>query len=337
MTRSEITIHETPIPCTEDRWPIHRPLFLRDNPRIYSSCLADYPNFDSLIEQKQQKIIYGKLIDEPSVKTLIPDIEHHGGLIEPILIRHDREEVIEGNSRLAAYRYLYNKDKDDKWKFISCRIVSSLTDDQVATLLHSIHVKGKTSWQRYEKANFIYIQHKLKGKAIKDVANLFSISSSSAYQDVRIIQAMKENNDSNRTHFSHYKVIETTLKKQLIQKPHLKSVLLSMIRPVDGDDGKGEPPFTAQNLRDQLPVVIKKPKILGKFMRGDIDLDTAYDRAKISTTHLKLKKIRDILKDITRAELLALEINSQKPVVYECGKIGQEIRRINKILAGISK
>lgn len=333
MTRPEITIHGARIPCKDDKWPIGRPLFLRDNPRVYSS-IADVPDFDDLLEDQQQQIIYENLLKEPSVKTLIPDIRHNGGLIEPILVRADTEQVVEGNSRLAAYRYLYQKDEDERWSNISCRLVSSLTDDQLATLLHSIHVKGKTSWTRYEKAHFTYLQHKIKGKTIQDVAKLFSISVSKAYQDVRIIQQMKDNNDPNRAHFSHYGVIETNLKRELKTNTQLKSALMSMIRP-PGDLSDHDPPFTAQNLRDQLPVVLRKPKILRKFINGEITLDVAHDRAKISDVQSKMKRIRGILNDVTNEELRVLDQSAKKAVVYECRKVQTELSRIQKILEKI--
>lgn len=135
MTQSEITIHGKTIPCRDERLPIDSLLFLKDNPRVYS-CIAELAGFDDLFPAEQQQTIYDTLRKEQSVRVLIPDIRDNGGLIEPILVRADREEVIEGNSRLAAYRSLYNETKDNKWKYIPCRIVSRLSDDQLAALLH---------------------------------------------------------------------------------------------------------------------------------------------------------------------------------------------------------
>lgn len=173
----------------------------------------------------------------------------------------------------------------------------------------------------------------MKGKSFKDVAKLFSVSETTARRDVRIIQSMKDNNDSNRTHFSHYQVLETTpvLKKELEHNKQLHSTLLSMIR--SGQEDGTSLAFTAQNLRDQLPVVLNKPKILGKFVRGEIDLDTAHDRAKISDTQARLKQVRDILNDVTHAELRALNMSSKKAVEYECRKIQTEIKRLTGLLA----
>ncbi len=330
MTQPEITIHSTRIPCTDDKWRTDRLVFLSENPRVYSS-IADIPDFDDLHDDQKQQVIYRQLLKERSVRTLIPDIRDNGGLIEPILVRADTREVVEGNSRLAAYRHLYSESKDEKWNTIPCRLVSSLTDDQLAALLHSIHVKGKTSWTTYEKAHFTYLQHK-KGKRIEDIAKLFSISTSKAYQDVRIIKAMKENSDSDRAHFSYYSVLKTSLRKELRDNTQLESALLSMIRRPD-DGGDHHPPFTAQNLRDQLPVVLRKPKILRKFVKGEITLDTAHDRAKISDTQSKMKRVRGLLNDVTHEELRELGQPAKKAVDYECRKVQKELSRIQKMLA----
>lgn len=328
MTQPEITIQGTPIPCTDEKLAIGRLLFLRENPRVLSS-ITGIPDFDAKFPEEQQEIIYHKLLKEPSVKKLIPDIRANGGLIEPILVRADTMEVIEGNSRLAAYRKLDSSTQSNKWCSIPCRIVSGLSDDQLATLLHSIHVKGKTSWTRYEKAYFTYHQHKVKGRSIKDVAEIFSVSEGTAYRDVRLIQAMKDNRDSERKNFSYYQVLEATpvIKRELNQNPQLKSVLLQMIRSPDHGSM-----LTAPNLRDQLPIVIKKPKILRKFVSGRIDLEAAYYSAKISNTQTKLQKVREILKDVTSAEVEALDPASQKAVAYECRKIDKETSRISRAL-----
>ena len=76
------------------------------------ACTHGEADFDNLMEEEQQDIIFNKLLKEPSVKNLIPEIKRHGGLMDPILVRRDTMEVIEGNSRLAVYRQLDQKSED---------------------------------------------------------------------------------------------------------------------------------------------------------------------------------------------------------------------------------
>ena len=96
------------------------------------------------------------LLQEPSVKNLIPEIRRDEGLQDPITVRHDTWQVIEGNSRLAAYRKLAEESDGDQWTHIRCLVVTSLTDDQQTRLLGQAHLHGKTDWSPYAKALFCF-------------------------------------------------------------------------------------------------------------------------------------------------------------------------------------
>ena len=69
----------------------------------------------------------------------------------------------------------------------------------------------------------------------------------------------------------------------------LRDILLSQIKTEA---------FTAQEMRERLPTIIAKPRILRKYEKGEVTLEDAYDRAKISGAEQQLKKIRDGLEDI---------------------------------------
>ena len=45
-----------------------------------------------------------------------------------------------------------------------------------------------------------------------------------------------------------------------------------------------------KNSESKLPVILKKPKVLNKYIDGTIDLDEGYQRAKISHVEEKDKK-----------------------------------------------
>ena len=69
------------------------------------------------------------------VKELKKDIKSKGGLIEPIIVKKDTNEVVDGNRRLAAYRLLYHEDPV-RWANICCEILpTSVTDDQIFDLI----------------------------------------------------------------------------------------------------------------------------------------------------------------------------------------------------------
>ena len=60
-------------------------------------------------------------------------------------------------------------------------------------------------------------------------------------------------------------------------------------------------------MRDHLQTVIPKPRILRKYVRGDVNLHDAHDRAKISGTEQRLKKVLDGLDDIEKGDIDGLE------------------------------
>lgn len=303
--------------------------FLPDNPRVYASTHG-VPNFNDLTDEQKQDVILKKLLQEPSVKNLKPEIRRHGGLIEPILVRHDRMEVIEGNSRLAVYRELKKAEPGGEWESIPCDIVSSLTDRQQAAFLNQVHVKGKTKWSAYEKANFAYVRRK-DGWAFGDIATLFGETEMTIRTRVKEVELMKDNDDNERSHFSYYRVLvrKKEISEAMNGRDNLREFLLRKIKAVGSDDEDND--FTAQELRKKLPEVLKKPKVLDKYVKDEIGLDEAYQRARISRVEEKVRQARDLLDDVTKLEVLVLEkprFNAFKQAVR---KLSRAVKRIDEI------
>ena len=321
------------IPISNDYIDIYDLKFLKDNPRVYA-CTHGHPNFDSLIEEEQQDVIFKNLRQEPSVKNLIPDVKRHGGLMEPILVRHDTKEVIEGNSRLAVYRILDKERVAGEWGLISCNIVSGLTDDQQAAFLNQIHVKGKTQWSAYEKANFAYVR-KVQGWSLDRIARLFGESDGTIRTRVKVIEMMEKNEDNDRSHFSYYDVlirsqeISTSMKKE-----GLSSLLLTKIKSFGSDDEGDD--FTAQELRKKLPPILKKPKVLKKYMAGQIDLDSGYLLAKISDVEEKVKRANILIEEVSHQEVSRLERNQLNAFKQTVKKLSREVGRIEKMIGELS-
>lgn len=315
------------IKLSDDYLDIHSLKFLKDNPRVYA-CTHGEPNFNDLTEEQQQDVIFKRLLEEPSVKNLKPEIKRHGGLMESILVRHDTKEVIEGNSRLAVYRKLHQEDLEGEWGLIPCDIVSSLTDEQQFAFLNQIHVKGKTQWSAYEKANFAYVR-KEAGWDEKRIAELFGESESTIRTRVKVIDLMKDNHDNKKSHFSYYDVIVRTrdISKE-VEGEGLGSLLVDIRNLGEDDDDNA---FTAQDLRKKLPVVLKKPKVLKKFKDGEISLEEAYQRARISDLEDKVKRAKGLLEDISISEVKQLEQGSFKAFQYAVSKLLKEVERIKKM------
>ena len=73
--------------------------FYPDNPRIYSLVRSNGHAPD-------QEEILRELLTHEHVRILKEDIVQNDGLIDPLIVRAGDLVVLEGNSRLAAYRYL---------------------------------------------------------------------------------------------------------------------------------------------------------------------------------------------------------------------------------------
>jgi len=317
------------IEIIDDYILIRKLKFLKDNPRVYA-CTHGEQNFENLSEEEQQEVIYKKLLKEPSVKNLLPEIKRHGGLMESILIRHDTMEVIEGNSRLAVYLKLYKETTGDDWELIPCDIVSSLTDDQQAAFLNQIHVKGKTQWSAFEKANFAYVR-KEKGNDYKDIAKLFGESEATIRIRVKGIQMMKNNGDSNLSHFSYYDVIvrKPNISEEVKEGGKLPN-LLAEIKRLGSDEESNI--FTAQDLRKKIPAVLKKTKVLRKYQEGKYSLDQAYQLAKISDIEEKVKQATALLEDVSKRNIDQLEQNSLNAIKQAVRKLLREAKRIDKLV-----
>jgi len=120
------------------------------NPRI-NYIISKYPK-----EKISQNLIEQELLKLESTKERIKDLEDNKGLIDEVYVL--KNQVVEGNTRLCAYRRLCKKYPDDqRWKTIKARILhDSVTEEELFYILGIFHIKGKTEWDAYEKAAYIH-------------------------------------------------------------------------------------------------------------------------------------------------------------------------------------
>ena len=66
--------------------------------------------------------------------------------------------VLEGNSRLAAYRLLAEKDPV-KWQKVRANILpEEISENEIFTLLGQYHLVGRKDWNIFEQAAYLYRQ-----------------------------------------------------------------------------------------------------------------------------------------------------------------------------------
>lgn len=325
-TQETITIFDKKISVTHEKKDIHELKYFEENPRVFSCIFGeDKPKEDD----KLQTLIEAKMLEQPSVKNLIPQIKTHGGLLEPILVRYDTKQVIEGNSRLAAFRSLYKDTKDEKWATIPCNCVSGLTEEEQDAYLSQIHIKGKTSWSAYEKANFAYIR-KEKGVPSEEISRRSSVTDNEIEKQIKVVESMKQNNDKDASHFSYYDVIVRTQKINQADND-VKDFILSKIKTMkeEYEEGNG---FTALDLRTKLPIVLGKKKALKKFMEGKTTLDAAYQNSRLSNPLKKVKAATDKIEDIKKIEICSLEKSEINALLANIKRLSKEVIRIKGMI-----
>ena len=324
---NSIAIMGETVPASRERKSIDKLHFLPDNPRVYAA-IREMADFSDLTPEEKQVRIYRRMLEEPSVKNLIPEIKRDRGLQEPIIVRWDTQQVIEGNSRLAAYRKLRDDNlEDEQWTEINCLVVSKLTDEQQARLLGQAHLHGKTEWSPYAKALYCFRWVEELNRDANELRRVSGITTAEIGKSVRVIQFMKENCDDTLSNFSYYDVLVRSKKiSSALQANHqLRDTVLSAVKDKDRK-------FTAQEMRQRLPTIIDKPRILKKFAQGDVTLEEAFDRAKISGLQKKLKSIRGGLDDIEKADVTDLEQNELRSAEQVIRQIGQRFKRVSDMV-----
>lgn len=262
-------------------------LFYADNPRIYSIVREDYD------DEPSQEDIFKVLSKAEHVRdSLIPSIRHNGGLIEPILVRGN--VVLEGNSRLAAYRVLSLQDPN-QWKYIRAKVLPpDVTDSQVFSLLGEYHMVGKKDWLPFEQAGYLYRRFKHHEITIEALSEEVGLKKNQVSHLISVYQYMVDNDERASGKWSFYDELlkGRTFKEAQALYPDFYRVVTEKIK--NGDIKR------AVDLRDDLPLIVKAGRnTLKKFLKGTTDFPEALEEARtqgIGGSHYpRLKSFRQWL------------------------------------------
>lgn len=171
--------------------------FYPENPRVYS--FLDVAN-----GIPDQQTIEEVMTDMDHVKQLKESIKANGGLIDPLIVRDGDFVVLEGNSRLAAYRILQKQDPF-KWAKVKCKILpSDISDKAIFTLLGQYHIIGRKDWSPYEQAGYLYRRSENSKQPIDFIAEELGITLSKAKKFVEVYKFMIDHNDLHADKWSYY-------------------------------------------------------------------------------------------------------------------------------------
>jgi hypothetical protein len=295
--------------------------FFADNPRVYSVIRADG-------RSPAQDEIQRQLLEMEHVKELIQDIRRNGGLLDPVIVREGTLEVLEGNSRLAAYRALA-KDDPAKWAFIKCTILPAGIDESlIFGLLGQYHIKGKKDWAPYEQAGFLYRRFKTHKLDLQTLALDIGLSQRRVKHLIDTYQFMLDHGEAETARWSYY---DEYLKSSKIRKarerfPEFDALVVKKI-----DSGEIE---RAVDIRDRLPILCTAPgKALQKFATGGLTFEDALEDAiEAGGDSLHYKKLARFRQWLAKAEVeedvLRAQGQIRAKVLFELDKLAKRVETL---------
>ena len=205
--KNEIVVKGQKIQAKIEEIDIFKLHYWKENPRVNSVIKQKYGGAKDVSDEIIEELMWDNC---ESVKDLYKDIEKQGGLIDEILVKNDT--VLEGNSRLCAYRHLYKKAQEKNneeemlnWSYIRSRVIPSDTSDEVIfSILGTWHIKGKAEWDTYEKAAYLKRMTEDYGYSIKEVSDTISKPEKFVRDHIKAYDLMIENKVFDLDKFSYF-------------------------------------------------------------------------------------------------------------------------------------
>jgi len=288
--------------------------FFPANPRIFSAIGAEEG-------EPEQSAIEKKLRSMDHVKELAHDIRLNGGLMDPIVVKDGSFEVLEGNSRLAAYRVLAEKDPF-KWGKIKARLIPAKTgDDLIFALLGQYHIKGKKDWLPFEQAGFLYRRHQDQGISQDQLADELGLKNAEVKNLIATYSFMVDHKCKDPGKWSYFFELIKSRKVANIRRANeeFDEIIVKQIK--SGEIEK------AVDVRDGLKLLAKAPKrTLSKFLAEEYSLEDAAQAVHISgnanDVFQRAARIRTWLaKDETEAAIRGARKVEKDKIKFELEKL----------------
>jgi hypothetical protein len=321
MMSSDKNESQETLPVLNQEIPVERKnlsqtslLFYPENPRIYSIVRADE------VEPDQDEV-FRRLSQQEHVKQLVQDIKLHGGLLDPVIVRGGTMHVLEGNSRLAAYRILAKTDPI-KWGRIKCIVLPRDTDESVIfAILTQYHIKGKKDWAPFEQAGFLYRRHKVESIPPADLAKEMKLGPETVKNMIETYQFMIDHGQDDISKWSYYFEFIRSRKIAKVRKTNASIDKLIVKKIKSGEIER------AVDVRDELPKICEGPtRTLNSFLDGAIDFSAAVERANAAggdnNELRRVGKFKDwITSDNAERALSRAELRQMKKIVSDLSKI----------------
>ena len=303
-------------------------LFYEENPRVYSILRANGGS-------PTQKEVEEKMTSMEHVKQLKLSIEQNGGLIDPLIVIKKENDyiVLEGNSRLAAYRLLAQKDPV-KWQKVRVQILpDTVSEDEIFTLLGQYHLVGRKDWSVFEQAAYLYRQKKASNLEIDTLAKSVGLSEGKVKTFISVYEFMLEHDDLKPDRWSYY---EEYLKSRGVKKyrdtsPAIDEVFVKQV--------KSGAIKQAMDVRTVLGEVAKASdktakKVMQDFIEEKRDIYEAREilqaTGKTTDNYKHIKKFQELICNTDVQNAIKLESTSNKDLIFTLKKIQKELDRLLK-------
>ncbi len=296
------------------------------NPRVYSLVGA------ADAEPDQQEL-EDALVKMDHVKQLIQAIKGNGGLTDPILVREKGLVVVEGNSRLAAYRILMKQDAL-KWGRVKCDVIPDEVEERLLfALLVQYHIVGRKDWDPFEQAGLFWRRSNEEGVKPSQIAGEMQdmgLSTRKVQHMIDVYQFMIDHSHAVPNRWSYYdemfKSRDVTRARE--EHPELAAVIVKKIQ--SGEIGK------AVDVRDKVAKIAKAGgKPLVDFMAKKKSINECYERAVAkgvnNLVYGRVKKFRDmIIEPHVKEELESMPAAQVRKCVFEMKRIKTAMERLIK-------
>jgi len=327
----EIVVRGQKIPAVIEEVDIFKLHYWKENPRVNSIINQKYRD-KSVSDQE----IEDELWKKDSVKDLYDDIQRHGGLIDEVLVKNDI--VLEGNSRLCAYRHLYrqaekknNEIEKIKWSCIRSRIIPSDTQDEIVfSILGTWHIKGKKEWDTFEKAAYLKRMNEDYNVSIKDIATSISQSEKFIKDNIEAHDLMVKNGVYTLEKFSYF--YELVREKN---KPANSTIFNEEAKIVTRviETIKDESLKRAEDIRN-LPKILKDDKARKAYLDKQDDFHDALDISVSrhpehgDSFYNQIKKTTRMLRECNIERIAEINGDAQKKYIFK--ELFKEVNKLAK-------
>lgn len=317
-----LTIGKTDYQVKKGELEQNKLLLFPENPRVYSVLnLGDEKPTQAQIEEVMCKADH--------VKQLKESIKSNGGLIDPIIVRGGDMVVLEGNSRLAAYRILYKQDPI-KWAKIKVILLpKNIPDESVFALLGQYHIIGRKDWEPYEQAGYLYRTINDTKKTVESLASELGITTSYIKKLIEVYEYMIEKDDNHSNKWSYYEEIlkNRGIRKAFDEIPGLEEKVVSDVK-----ENKIRMAIDVRKLGDISKVNDKlSKKILKDIAIGEEDIYSGFEIiASSGKMDNNFQLLTNFRKKISDENFASKVINDEN-----LGNIEFELKKIERIISTI--